>query len=203
MVIKLNLAFGGAKKPLFGALVAVFAMAGYSSQCFAQSANLADPQSAPIPGPRLGSSLFSSEVQSRGNRIVRFVQSNGTVSFGDQVDAGGKDVKTIEYMSYSSPEATRKAQIERDYWRQQSEALRQRQAVRERELENLRVARQNELALALAQAQTESNYGWRPVVGLRNFPPVQVTGVAPVFVGSPGLAGSAGGFLSSGFAGRR
>jgi hypothetical protein len=169
---------------------------------FAQSA-APDAQTAPVPGPRLSASAFSSEPQMRGNRIVRSVQANGIVAFGDQFDAGATDVKTIQYMSYSSPESLRKAQEEREYWRKQSESLRQRQAARDRELEAAKLVRQQEAALLLAQAQTDGYYGWRPVVGLRNFPPVQIVGVAPVYVGSPGLAGASGGFLSSGFAGRR
>jgi hypothetical protein len=175
-----------------------------SAICMAETQSAIDSHTAPMPGPRLGSSLFSSEPQVRGNRVVRSIQSNGVVAFGDQVDAGAKEVKTIQYMSYSSPESLRKAQQERDYWLRQSEALRQRQAARDRELESARQARQQEAALALlAQAQAENYYTWRPVVGLRNFPPTQISGVAPVYVGSPGLAGTAGGFLSSGFAGRR
>jgi hypothetical protein len=173
-----------------------------SSLAFAQSA-VPEAQTAPVPGPRLSAGAFSSEPQMRGNRIVRSVQANGIVAFGDQFDAGATDVKTIQYMSYSSPESLRKAQEEREYWRKQSESLRQRQAARDRELETAKLARQQEAALLLAQGQTDNYYGWRPVVGLRNFPPVQIVGVAPVYVGSPGLAGASGGFLSSGFAGRR
>lgn len=172
--------------------------------CSAETPQVVESQLAPMPGPRLGSSLFSSEPQVRGNRVVRSIQSNGVVAFGDQVDADAKEVKTVQYMSYSSPESLRRAQQERDYWRRQSEALRQRQAARDRELESSRQARQQDAALALlAQAQAENYYIWRPALGLRNFPPTQLSGVSPVYAGSPGLAGTAGGFLTSGFAGRR
>ena len=170
---------------------------------FAQVQGGLESQSAPMPGPRLGSSLSSSEPQVRGNRVVRSIQSNGTVAFGDQADADAKEVKTVQYMSYSTPEALRKAQQEKDYWFRQSEALRQRQAARDRELEAVRQARQQEAAMAMAQAQAEQYYVWRRVVGLRNFPPAQHPGVLPVYSGSPGLAGAAGGLLTSGFAGRR
>lgn len=180
------------------------AILAISPICLAETSQSLDSQMAPMPGPRLGSSLFSSEPQVRGNRVVRSIQSNGVVAFGDQVDAGAKEVKTIQFMSYSSPESLRRAQQERDYWLRQSEALRLRQAVRDRELESARLARQQDATLALlAQAQAENYYTWRPALGLRNFPPTPITGVSPVYVGSPGLAGTAGGFLTSGFAGRR
>ncbi len=189
---------------IFSSGVVAALLLSQSSLCSAEPSQAINTEMAPLPGPRLGSSLFSSEPQVRGNRVVRSIQSNGIVAFGDQVDAGAKEVKTIQYMSYSSPESLRKAQQERDYWLRQSEALRQRQAARDRELESARLSRQQDAALALlTQAQAENYYGWRPVVGLRNFPPTQISGVAPVYVGSPGLAGTAGGFLSSGFAGRR
>jgi hypothetical protein len=188
---------------VFGVLLTSALLASVAAPSLAQSVGATEAQLAPMPGPRLGSSLYSSEAQVRGNRVVRSIQANGTVAFGDQVDADAKVVKTTDYMSYSSPEALRRAQQERDYWQRQSEGLRQRQIARDRELEGIRMARQSEAALLLAQAQAEQTYGWRPVVGLRNFPPVQFSGVSQVFAGSPGLAGAAGGVLTSGFAGRR
>jgi hypothetical protein len=186
----------------FGRIFAVLGAFAMATPALAQTQHAAD-QAAPSPGPRLGSSLYSAETQVRGNRVVRSIQANGVVAFGDQMDADAKEVKTIQYMSYSSPEALSKAQQERDYWLRQSEGLRQRQAARDREFEAVKLARQQEAAFALAQAQAEGNMGWRPMYGLRNFPPAQITGVSPFYRGSPGLAGTAGPLLTSGFVSRR
>jgi hypothetical protein len=187
-----------------GPLVALFACStlGAMSGAMAQTQGL-ESALAPVPGPRLNAALYSSEMVVQGNQVVKSVNASGSVSFGDQAEPGASVVQTTRYMSYSSPDSVRRAQQERDYWARQAEALKLRQAERTRDQERYRDARQADLARAQALAEFENTHYWRPVVGLRNFPPVTVSGVQPVYSGSPGLAGTSIGFLSSGFAGRR
>ena len=80
---------------IFSSGVVAALLLSQSSLCSAEPSQAINTEMAPLPGPRLGSSLFSSEPQVRGNRVVRSIQSNGIVAFGDQVDAGAKEVKTI------------------------------------------------------------------------------------------------------------
>lgn len=144
----------------------------------------ADPLAAPVPMTQFSPGTVSGEVVVPGNAIFRSVTADGRVVFGDQPEPGARETSATRFMSYSTPEALSRARQERDYWRAQAQALNQRQQARA--LADARLQMQRDQARARAQGPQPVEYVWRPVVGLRNFPPVPFTGAAPLHPGASG-----------------
>lgn len=185
-------------RPIPAALLfSLLALGETSSACFAQSL------AAPVPSAYLSPGLISSESQTLGNRIYRSVGENGQIVFGDKPEPNAIQATATNFMSYSSPQALARAQQEREYWRNQAEGLRQRQTLRDRELERVRREREDQAAFARAHQDALIDRR-RVVVGYRNFPPAVYGPVSAVYASSPGAVnGRSSGFIGSGFTSNR
>jgi hypothetical protein len=167
-------------KPIVTLTVAMLAASGsFASQNDSTASNKERFSQRQSATKKPADSMKSVETKT----IYRQVMKDGSVVFSDVGSQGAVKTAAIPYQSTSSSSALLLANQQKDYWRSQSEGFNQRQAQRDRELEQLRRERLYNQQLALAREsgwygpapRVIYGFGGQPVRG--HFPQQGVSGV--------------------------
>jgi hypothetical protein len=118
------------------------------------------------------------EARTESKRIYQQIMADGSVLFTDVKSDAALKTSEIRYKSTAGADALRVAAQQKEHWRRENEAFKQRQAVARAEQDSLR--RDYQQALYYAQSR-QSDYGWsgpRVIVGT-GFAPAPVYGYFP------------------------
>jgi hypothetical protein len=141
------------------------------------------------------------EVRTESKRIYQQTMADGSVLFTDVKSDGALKTSEIRYKSTAGTDALRVAAQQKEYWRRENEAFKQRQATARAEQDAQR--RDYQQAFYYSQAR-QSDYGWsgpRVIVG-SGFAPAPVYGHFPQ-QGQSGVGAAhnvPSSFIGSGFA---